>query len=397
MLDHIRWANPIDEKAFVPRDIPRDIPRNIIDQFLQSEIKVQCPEILRGLLKQYPEEPSLLKMYADLLNKSDVANASHKIYQKAAKIFLDKGRIIRAVAAKLAQWQICTPDHNEVIEFIMDLQKSSRGEKALNRFLRELKPEEAAALLSEFELSQFNSKSVIKSAGDLEDRLYFVVSGTLKDSLFLAIDNNEKLYRTPTAYLSEEDYFGNVYPFDQATECRSQIESTSKVELISISKGNLTQICKNYPSIERQLIELLQIRAFNSVGNQPKRLRSEKRIKLHLNFGLEIILKTNAHTSIYVTGYSNDVSIGGICLILDEISLSSASEIPTFEKFFDRAEVRVSLQIENLTLQLPGKIQWSRKVFQNSRTSMAIGIQFSEISPRLRGLLLAFFNCFDNC
>jgi CRP-like cAMP-binding protein len=379
--------NPIEDRAH--------IPQNVINLFLRGEIKVQCPEILKGLLKQYPEEPSLLRMYADLLIKSGASNASNKIYGKTAKIFLEKGRIIRALATKLAQWQICAPKNNEVIEFIFELKKTSCEKKEINRFFHELTPEEAASFLPELELMQFKSKNFIKKIGDFEDRLYFVVSGTLKDSLFLTIDNSEKLYRKPTVYLSEDDYFGNLYPFEQLIKCRSYIESTSNVELISITKKKLIKICKIYPNIERQLIELFQIRTFNFLHKKSKKVRSEKRIKLHLEFGLEILLNTNAQTTIQVTGYSNDVSIGGISLILDEISVSSVLEIPIFEKLLNHADVLVSFEIEDLTIKLPGKIRWAKKVSIDNRLSMALGIQFGEISPRLKGLLMAFFNCFE--
>ena len=156
------------------------------------------------------------------------------------------------------------------------------------------------------------------------------------------------------------------------------------------------RICDNHPNIELRFLELLQIRAGNLNENSLKKLRKEKRINIRLDLGLEIYLNAEAKTSIFLTGYSLDLSMGGICVILDEISLAAASEIIAFEKFFQNTRVKLSFQIEELTINLPGKIAWSGPISDNGRKTISLGIQFGEISPKLRGLLLSFFNCFDN-
>ena len=82
-------------------------------------------------------------------------------------------------------------------------------------------------------------------------------------------------------------------------------------------------------------------------------------------------------------------------LIVNEISVTSSSEIPAFEKIPDNASAQVSFQIENLKIMIPGKIRWSRPIMDKGRKTMATGIQFEKISPRLKGLLFSFFNLFE--
>jgi CRP-like cAMP-binding protein len=372
------------------------IHRNIIDQILNGEVRVQHPEILKDLLKQHPNEPSLLKLYAENLNNNGMLHESAKKYDEVAKLYLKNNDNLSAIGAKILTWQIVCPTKKAVSEFWFELKNCKGKDTPLNQFFSRLSQEEFFALVTEFEIKKFPLGHIISRAGDLEQNLYFVVSGILKISLFLMVDNKEKSYKKPTIYLSGGDYFGDIYPFDQLNKCKSYIEATSRVELICVSKQKLMRICDNHPNIELRFLELLQIRAGNLNENSLKKLRKEKRINIRLDLGLEIFLNTEAKTSIFLTCYSRDLSMGGICVILDEISLAAASEIKAFEKFFQNTRVKLSFQIEELTISLPGKIAWSGPISGNGRKTISLGIQFGEISPKLRGLLLSFFNCFDN-
>ena len=118
------------------------------------------------------------------------------------------------------------------------------------------------------------------------------------------------------------------------------------------------------------------------------------RIQSKLELGIEILLNGSQNTSIYLSGYSSDVSIGGICFILDEISLNSSSEISSFEDGIKNAKVQVNFLIEDLKVSIPGKIAWLSQVSHEGRKTIALGIQFDEMSPKLKGILMMFFNSF---
>jgi hypothetical protein len=177
--------------------------------------------------------------------------------------------------------------------------------------------------------------------------------------------------------------------------CKSYIETESQVELLKISKEKLAKICKKYPNIELGLLNLLQIRSKISKSSALDSLRITKRIQLKLKFGLEVYLKGSANTSIYLTGCSSDVSIGGVCFILDEMSHTASSEISFFERVLNGTKVQANLPIEDLTIKIPGKISWIRLVSYKGRKTVALGIQFEKMSPKFKGLLIAIFNCFD--
>ncbi len=125
----------------------------------------------------------------------------------------------------------------------------------------------------------------MKKVGDLEDSLNFVISGSLKDSLYDTIDSRDKVYREPVLYFDENDYFGDIYPFDRDKKSNSYIETKSQVELLRISKEKLRKICTKYPKIEHGLLNLLKVRSKESVDNSRAKLRDIRRIHLKLELG----------------------------------------------------------------------------------------------------------------
>jgi hypothetical protein len=48
-----------------------------------------------------------------------------------------------------------------------------------------------------------------------------------------------------------------------------------------------------------------------------------------------------------------------------------------------------------LLLKMSGKIAWRREAVHNGAKVLAIGMQFDEMSPKIRGLLFALFNSLD--
>jgi len=372
-----------------------DLPKRMVDQILSQEILIQGVDILKDLSKQYPNEPYLIRMYADSLSKAGISELPVEMYEKSASLYLKKDKIITAIATKFWQWQICMPTAMSVKNFFLDLKKHAKKNTLVNQFFVRLTLHEFMALFANFKVKQFEPGSVIKKVGGLEETLWFVVSGTLKDSIFMTVDNNERQYRKPTKHLTEGDYFGDIYPFDQIKKSKSYIEAITSSELIGISKNNLALICEQYPNVELGILSLLQIRSNNVDTRAPEKLRMEKRINIRLDFDLEIFLNTSSETSIYLSGFSKDISIGGICILLDEISMETFSEIPVLKEIFNNAVAQVNFKIENLIIKIPGKIRWSKPILDNGRKTIAVGIQFEKLSPKLKGFLLSFFNCFE--
>ena len=368
--------------------------KGIVDHILKNNIVLHSPEILHKLLKKYPDEPGLIRVHADQLKKNGVLDGAAGLYSKASKLFLVKGKIPAAIALKIMQWRISSPAKAEVKNFLLNLAQVVGDDTPVKSFFCHLNFQESMALFSPLEIIHLPPDHTVKKVGDLEDGLYFVISGTLKDSMYNTIDNREKVYRAPNLYLNANDYFGDIYPFDRDKKSNSYIETKSQVELLKIPKEKLRKICTKYPKIEYGLLNLLKVRSKVPIDDLHEKLRDARRIQLKLDLGVDIILNGSQNTSICMSGFSSDVSIGGMCFMLDEMSLNSSSEILSLEKGIKNAKVQVNFPIEDLKVSIPGTIVWLSPVSHEGRKTTALGIEFDKMSPKLKGLLMMFFNSF---
>jgi CRP-like cAMP-binding protein len=367
----------------------------IVDHIINNDIVLHSSEILHKLLKKYPDEPGLIRVQADQLRKNGLSDGAAGLYSKAAKLFLQKDKIPAAIALKKKQWRINSPTKEEVKIFLTQLKNLDTEDSPINSFFCQLELQELLALLSRFEIINLPAENTVKKVGDLEDSLNFVISGSLKDSLYDTIDSRDKVYREPNLYLYENDFFGDIYPFDRDKKSNSYIETKSQVELLRISREKLRKICTKYPRIEHGLLNLLKVRSKVSMAKSRGKLRHIRRILLKLELGVEILLNGSQNTSIYLSGFSSDVSIGGVRFVLDDIGLDSYAEILSFENGMINAKVQVNFPIEDMNVSIPGKIVWLSPVSHEGRKSIALGIEFDKMSPKLKGLLMMFFNSFD--
>ena len=366
----------------------------IVEPALKNNIVLHSSKILNKLLKMCTDKPGFIGVHAAKGGESRALNRAAGLYCKAAKLFLKKGEISAAIAMKAIQWRINSPTKSEVKNFLLNLAQVPGDDTPVKLFFCLLNVQESIVLYSSLEIIRLPANRVVKKIGDLEDSLNFIISGTLRDSMYNSIENRAKVYREPNLNLKEDDYFGDIYPFDVDNKSTSHVETKSRVELLKISKENLRKICVRYPKVEYGLLNLLNIRSKESIENSPKKLRHARRIQLKLDLGIQIQLNGSPNTSTYLSGYSSDVSIGGISFILDETGLNSFSKISSSDKDIKKAKVQVNLPIEELKVSIPGKIVWLSPVSHEGRKTTAIGIQFEKMTPQLRGMLMMFFNSF---
>jgi len=365
---------------------------NIADHIINGSIEIHSIETFKGIIKRYPDNWVLLRIYADMLQKKGLNDTAAKSYAKASKHSLKANKILEFIVLKLLQWRISPPKKLEAQRVMAELKRNMDRGTPLETIFSKLSFQEMIAILSRFEIVHFPAGQVIKRLGDLEDNLYFVVSGTLRDSIFLTIENNEKIYRKPTLYLSENDFFGDIYPFEKENKCKSYIESMKQVVLIKISQTKLIQVCQKYPKIEFGLMDLFKIRTKVCKSDSPAKLRGSQRFQLTLNLNLMVYPKTSPRESINLNGLTSDISISGMCFILDEKSYNlSLNDAPFSDTIYD-AKAQINLSVESLALNVAGIVAWSREISFEGRKTLALGIQFETLSPKWKGILIALFN-----
>ena len=371
--------------------------RNTIEHIIDGSIVINSIELMLDILKKYPAEPDLVRIYADLILKYKMHEAAAKAYNRAAILFLNSGKMLPAIVAKISQWHIEMPSDQHVKSFLSELDSNNNHNRELpiGHFFSKLSIHELKALCSLFENIRLSAEQVVKEIGDTEDHLFFIVSGQLKDSIYLTLQNQKKVFRKPTLTLSENDFFGDIYPFNKEQRSQSYIETLEPVEMVRIPKEKLMRICRKYPNIELGIIDLLSIRSITDKEVPVGEIRKEIRHKFTLKLELEIYAENEPEQAIYLEGESEDISIGGMSINIDPTNIRKPLTVSSLEKTVSNSRINVSVVTHTLLLKISGKIVWHREVVQNGAKTVAVGMQFDEMSPKIRGLLFALFNSLD--
>ena len=371
------------------------IDENTIEHIIDGSIVINSIDLMLDILKKYPAEPHLVRIYADLIFKYKMHEAAAKAYNRAAILFLNSGKMLPAIVAKISQWHIEMPSDQHVKSFLSELNNNHNRELPIGHFFSKLSIQELKALCSLFENIRLPGGQVVKEIGDTEDHLFFIVSGRLKDSIYLTLQDQKKVFRKPTLTLSENDFFGDIYPFNKEQRSQSYIETLEPTELVRIPKEKLMRICRKYPNIELGIIDLLSIPSITDKEAPVDEIRKEIRYKFTLRLELEIYPEDDPEQAIYLEGDSEDISIGGMSIAIEPNNIREPHTISSLKKTISTSRINVSVVTQTLLLKISGKIAWHREVVHNGSKTLALGMQFDEMSPKIRGLLFALFNSLD--
>ena len=367
---------------------------SIAEQIIDGSITIKSIEEFNSILKIFPNDPALQKANFHLLKNKEQPEEATKSYDKAARLFIDAGKILQAIDSKMLQWGIKPPTPREAQLFYTFLRKGSYYESPLKAFFHRLTYKELVAFVSKLTRVELTPGKMIKKTGDPEKNLYFVVSGNLKETVFVPLrKGDDSLFRKRASYLTENQFFGDVYPFKEENSSKSYIETSIRTELIRITKSNLIKICEKYPNIEMGLLDLYKVRKKGDNGQVKPKVRKLGRHQLPLKINLHIFTNVNQNEPLIIDGYSRDVSIGGLCVILD----GKYKSISAIYKNIKTAKIEMSLPEEELALKVAGNIVWSREFTWKKRKIVALGFRFKEMSPKFKGMffMMADSMCYD--
>ena len=361
---------------------------SIAAQIVDGTIQIESIEEFDNILKLFPDDPELQRVYSDLLLKRKMPEAAAKSYAKAAKLFIDSGMMVQAIVAKSLQWKISPPsDLNEARYFFSVLQKGTYQQTPVNSFFNTISTPAMLAMLYNLVKVRLPAGNIVKKNGEGEKDLFFVVSGALRETIYQPVQSGKDvLYKKVNLNLTESDFFGNVYPFDEEKLSQSYIEAITQVELVKISKAHLMKICRKYQEVEQSILDLIENRP--DAGQEKTILTERKggRLQLPINVSVQIDKDPSGGNPLVLDGYSRDISIGGICVILDELEDVNAS----FSKSIKSASVQVSLPTEAMALNVSGSIIWSREVQMDDEKTFLLGIKFKKMAPKLKGMMITF-------
>lgn len=364
---------------------------NIADDIKSGFFSIDSLQDFKQVLKQFPDDPSLYRSFSDMLVENNLPNGAATSYDKAADLFLKSGQPLQAIVSKIIQWKLYTPSYREAQLFFSVLREGISLDSPFNAFLKRLSNPEIFAIMKNAVVVRFPAGHIETKVGDLENDLYFVVSGQLKKTSFSPLkQKGMTTYQKLNFELSENDFFGDIYPLDQKKVSESYVETITDVELFKIPKNALSQLSKKYSNVER-VIKALYIEGLDSEKREfaPKNRRGNRH-QIVIKMTLEIFPESSVNSPIILDGYSRDISIGGTCIVLDTKDVHVINSLASFHKKIKTAPIKMSFPSEGLEIKVPGQIVWTQKVTFRGGKTLALGVQFQNLSPKLRGMLFVF-------
>jgi len=208
-----------------------------------------------------------------------------------------------------------------------------------------------------------DAEKLINRVGDAQDDLYFIVSGSIKETSYQPVKTKEGIvFKQSIVNLSVGDSIGDLYPIKEEKECQSYLEAITAAELVKLSKQKLIQVLYKYPNVEIGLKAISDFRSKSQKEALMKKNRKGQRHQLEKKMTLEIFPESSDNFPIILEGYSKDISIGGTCVVLDEKDVSVAKSITSFSKTIKDSKVKISFLSEGLELKVSGKIAWTQEV-----------------------------------
>jgi CRP-like cAMP-binding protein len=360
------------------------IAKHIID----GSITIDSVKEFQGMLQIFPNDPALHRAHADLLVRKQLFEAAVQAYRQAADLFAAAGLLLPAVVCQVLKWQIRTPSDAETQKFRDTLHKSKYHEISTNAFLACLPRAELVTVMNAMELMRLPAGTTVNKIGDEENALYFIVVGNIKATTYEPLRKTDFDHRKSTVYLSENDFFGYIYPLNESKLSPCYTETISQTELIRISREKLIQMCRRHTRIELGIIDLFKARSNKEDMDALRAVRKVDRHKLPVKMNLKIWPGTAGHYGLILDGKSRDISVDGMCIVLD----AKYANVPSIYKNIKNAKIEISIPSEAMTINVLGSIVWSNQVYHEEQRTVALGIRFEEMSPQMSGLLVVFAN-----
>jgi hypothetical protein len=360
------------------------IAKHIID----GSITIDSVKEFQGMLQIFPNDPALHRAYADLLARKQLYEAAVQSYRQAAELFAVAGLLLQAVVCQVLKWQIQPPTDAETQKFWDILHKSKYHEIPTNAFLACLPHTELVTVINAMELMRLPTGKTVNKIGDEENALYFIVAGNIKATTYEPLKKTDFDHRKSTVYLSENDFFGHIYPLNESKLSHSYTESISQTELARISRDKLIQMCQRHTRVELGIIDLFKARSNKEDMEALRAVRKTDRHKLPVKMNLKIWPGTAGYYGLLLDGLSRDISVDGMCIVLD----AKYANVPAIYKNIKNAKIEISMPSEAMTVNVLGSIVWSNEVYHEEKRTVALGIRFEEMSPQMSGLLVVFAN-----
>jgi CRP-like cAMP-binding protein len=362
---------------------------SVVNRIIDGSISIDSIEEFKDLLKAFPNDPRLRRVFADRLSEEKSINAADE-YKTSAKLFIKAGMPLQAITCKIFEWQIIKPSKEDESAFHSALSECNPQNLETQVFLTKLADEEMIALMAQTVPHYYPANTMMRKFGDEENELCFVVSGALEETHYHRFEADEKVQKKSTTNLIESDLFGEIYPFEEDKLSESDIESVTRVELLKISKLKLTALCTEHPNFNLLMRNLCKSRFESNREKYSKTIRKATRHQLPMQVNLKVFQEESEKPPLNLSGFTDDISLGGTCVVLGAKYKTGDINHLTGKK----VKIQMSLPIESISLNILGNIVWGKEIPVEGKKTAIVGIQFKEINHVDQGILKGY--CFGS-
>jgi hypothetical protein len=367
-----------------------------IEHVLKEKIISDNPETYKSILTGFCDNPALLFAYADFLYDKMNYRLSKSCYETAAALFLKSERILQAAIAKYYEWRVELPNSIDVDKFFKKLRESNHESNTLNKALNQLSNREIFSLIQGIERFHLPCATIVKKAGKYEVDLFIVLNGKLKESFFHLVSQKSQKKTTSSKILTDNDCFGNIYPFDQDFNSFSTVESITSVELAKLSKAYAAKLCRSFPNVEKVIIKLCEVRSNREHFNSEDKIRMSQRYPIKVPMTLELLPSDNTEPWIILSGYSKNCSISGVGFIVTNCEKNDKDLIISLLKEKKQIRTKSIFHHECISISVNAKIVRYKEVIEDGKKSLLLGTQFEDMLPNLQGTLFSAIKAFSH-
>lgn len=336
------------------------------------------------------ESPEHCRAYAGFLLADNLPDKAAGYFKRAADVYASQGKVLEVLAVNLAMWQFKPPQPNEIRWLSKELRERIDEKHPLIGFLSHLDEDHLVELISHMSTEKLSANHTLIKPGQIYDHFYMIVSGTLKDSLYMSVEDAQTAYRSPTIEINANEYFGEIYPFDKEIPSHSYIETLTPAEVIKISKKNLRKLCAKFSDFEVGLLKLFKIRKA-SENLDPESLRRTKRLKLGVELNMMIDLVSDQGRPIQLKAYTQDISVDGICAVLENDSCVNLQTNHVPDEIVGET-IKIAAGLNYLKVFFSGKVAWWKYISYEGQKTIALGIQLNMLPPSYKGILMSFLS-----
>ena len=359
---------------------------SIVRRIIDGSVTIDSVAEFNNLLKTFPSDPWLHKFFGDLLKREKSFYAAADEYGTAAELFIEAGMTLQALASKIFEWRIIKPSYNEDKAFYSSLRESRSKNSGVQNFFIKMTYPEMMAFMSTLVLQHFPAGNMLKRFGDEESDLYFVVSGALEETIYHRLEKGGRIQNKSTKSLVENDFFGEIYPFEKEKVSQSDIETTTRVEFAKIPKSRLMTICREYPNVKILVNSLYQSRSGSDEKRFSSIIRKTVRRQLPTQVNIKIFSDEQGKTPLDFSGFTENISLGGASIVL-----GANYDTACFGSLVGKqVKVQIYLAIAFVSLSILGTSVWSKEISLEGRKSEMLGIQFEKMTDKDRRLLQGY-------